>query len=115
MAIIVNRKTLRPRRIFHYTPVKTYIANLSDHDIFVPYIGMWGFRLPALSEKTKPVLRQIRLFKDYRTRVKMINRMMSDSDPETGRIAIGSKAEVEAAIKAKREANAAAKTDDGNN
>ena len=100
MAIIVGNSTLKIRRIFHYTPVRTYVANLTDKSLFLPYLGQGGYRLAPLTEETKPFLRDIRLFKTYAVRKRMIEQLVKDSDPETGRIAIGTKAEVQAAIEA---------------
>lgn len=104
MAIIVKHSTLKLRRIFHYTPVRTYVANLTDTSIFLPYLGQGGYRLHPLTEETKPMLKEIRLFKSYAVRQKMIQKLYNDSDPTTGRIAIGTKAEVQAAIDAAIEA-----------
>lgn len=108
MAIIVKNSTLKLRRIFHYTPVRTYVANLTDKSIFLPYLGQGGYRLNPLSEETKPMLRDIRLFKTYAVRQCMIAQLVADSDPSTGRIAIGTKAEVQAAIDAALAAKQAA-------
>ena len=106
MAIIVKNSTLKLRRIFHYTPIRTYVANLTDKSIFLPYLGQGGYRLKPLSSETKPLLRDIRLFKTYAVRQRMINKLAADSDPTSeGRIiAIGTKAEVQAAIDAALEA-----------
>lgn len=106
MAIIVKNSTLKLRRIFHYTPIRTYVANLTDKSIFLPYLGQGGYRLKPLSTETKPLLRDIRLFKTYAVRQRMIAQLYNDSKPDSdGRIiAIGTKAEVQAAIDAAIEA-----------
>ena len=111
MAIIVDNSTLKVRRIFHYTPVRTYVANLTDKSLFLPYLGQGGYRLHPLTDETKPMLKDIRLFKTYAVRKRMIAQLAADSDPETGRIAIGTKAEVEAAIKAALDAKKAEETE----
>ena len=111
MAIIVDNSTLKLRRIFHYTPVRTYVANLTDKSLFLPYLGQGGYRLHPLTDETKPMLKEIRLFKGYAVRKRMIERLIKDSDPTTGRIAIGTKKEVEDAIAAALEAKNAENTE----
>ena len=74
-------------KIFGYRKVYVYVANLTDSSLFLPYLGYWGYRLPALSDKTVPIRKFIRTHKTYRVRKAQLEQMLSDMDE--GRVAVG--------------------------
>ena len=84
-------------KIFGYKRVYVYVANLTNESHYFPYLGHWGFRLPALSSKTAPIRKFIRTHKTYRIRKNHYYALLMDI--AEGRIAAGvTKAEVEEQI-----------------
>ncbi len=94
------------RRIFGYRKVYVYVANLTDSSLFLPYLGYWGYRLPALSDKTTPIRKFIRTHKTYKVRKAHYQQLLNDTktrdaqnNPVVPRIAWGlTRKEVEDAI-----------------
>lgn len=74
-------------KIFGYRKVYVYVANLTNRSLFLPYLGYWGYRLPALSNKTVPIKKFIRTHKTYRVRKAQWEQMLKDMNE--GRIAVG--------------------------
>ena len=74
-------------KIFGYRKVYVYVANLTNNSLYLPYLGHWGYRLPALSDKTVPVRKFIRTHKTYRVRKAHYEQLLKDMSD--GRIAVG--------------------------
>ena len=86
-------------KIFGYKTVYVYVANLANESLFFPYLGRWGYRLPALSKETTPIRKFIRTHKTYKVRKNYYYTLLTDI--AEGRISVSpDPAEVAADIQA---------------
>ena len=91
--------TYRNRRLY------THVANLTDHLVYIAWMGRMGCTLPPLTKDTVPRFLMVRPYKGTRKRLwqaEQMEKLVYDpkSNPD-GIIALGTLTEVEAAMEAK--------------